>query len=32
MNIDKMGQQMIESQKKFLEKYQSEFINLKDEI
>ncbi|WP_062052984.1 hypothetical protein [Aquimarina longa] len=31
MDIDKMRQQMIARQKKFLEKYQSEFIKPKDE-
>ncbi|SDB31570.1 hypothetical protein SAMN03097699_0661 [Flavobacteriaceae bacterium MAR_2010_188] len=31
MNIDKITQQMIERQKKFLEKYQSEFIEPEDE-
>lgn len=31
MNIDKIRQQMIERQKKFLEKYQSEFIKPEDE-
>ncbi|MDG5492008.1 hypothetical protein [Psychroserpens sp. SPM9] len=31
MDIDKMRQQMIARQKEFLEKYQSEFINPKDE-
>lgn len=31
MDIDKIRQQMIERQKKFLEKYHSEFINPEDE-
>lgn len=31
MNIDKIRQQMMERQKKFLEKYQSEFIKPEDE-
>ena len=31
MDIDKLRQQMIERQKKFLEKYQSEFIKSEDE-
>jgi hypothetical protein len=31
MDIDKIRQQMIERQKKFLEKYQSEFIKSEDE-
>ena len=31
MNIDKIRQQMIERQKKFLEKYQSEFIKPQEE-
>lgn len=31
MDIDRMRQQMIERQKKFLEKYQSEFITPEDE-
>lgn len=31
MDIDKISQQMIERQKKFLEKYQSEFIKPEDE-
>lgn len=31
MDIDKLRQQMISSQKKFLEKYQSEFIKSEDD-
>jgi hypothetical protein len=31
MDIDRIRQQMIERQKKFLEKYQSEFLKLEDE-
>ena len=32
MNIDKLRQEMIEKQKKFLEKYQSEYIKPEEEI